>query len=482
MPDSLIFLYTHPAKRKRYGPNISKHKARKRAILKSGEYNIIKPKFTKRYLRYVKDIFTSLVDAEWKWTLQVMVIGFLGCWLTFALLWWLIAFVHTDLHEDHLPTRQAETGWIPCVLNINGFHSCFLYSLETQHTTGYGFRAITEECPEAIFLMCAQCIIGMIIDSFTVGVVFAKLTRPRMTTYTIQFSRNAVVCLRDGELCMMFRVGDLRKSRLVGVSARAIVIHSKRTIEGERLANYETKLEVQCDDMGSDLFMVWPLTIIHKIDNNSPFFNLSASEMLHHKFEIVIILDGVIESTGQSTHARTSYLENEILWGRKFENIIFYNEKMQCYEADYEVFDYTVKVETPSESAAELLSRKKQPIEDTNADVIEKKIELTEFLSTTNDKRRCSLDKFQKESSKPYQRKKTRKSSVAGENYLLNSTGILLDRDNLETFNDKYFSKVPPKNIQSRNIQHNITKNEHYKYVHQEDKRSETPPFPVNWV
>ncbi|KAJ8969260.1 hypothetical protein NQ314_001843 [Rhamnusium bicolor] len=108
------------------------------------------------------------------------------------------------------------SGWTPCVLNIHGFPSCFLYSLETQHTTGYGLRAITEECPEAIFIMCAQCIIGMIIDSFTVGVVFAKMTRPRLTTYTIQFSRNAVVCLRDGELCMTFRVGDLRKSRLVG--------------------------------------------------------------------------------------------------------------------------------------------------------------------------------------------------------------------------------------------------------------------------
>ncbi|KAJ8969261.1 hypothetical protein NQ314_001844, partial [Rhamnusium bicolor] len=93
-----------------YGPPIRNTKLRRRAILKNGEYNILPPKFPRRYLYYVKDIFTGLVDAEWKWTLQVMAIGFVGCWLIFTLIWWLIAFVHTDLHEDHLPPRQAETG------------------------------------------------------------------------------------------------------------------------------------------------------------------------------------------------------------------------------------------------------------------------------------------------------------------------------------------------------------------------------------
>lgn len=56
----------------------------------------------------------------------------------------------------------------------------------------------------------------MIIDSFTVGVVFAKLTRPTLTASTIQFSKNGIVSMRDGVLCLMFRIGNLKKSRLVG--------------------------------------------------------------------------------------------------------------------------------------------------------------------------------------------------------------------------------------------------------------------------
>lgn len=60
-------------------------------------------------------------------------------------------------------TAGNET-WIPCVVNINGFTSCFLFSVETQHTIGYGSRSTTEECPEAIFVMCLQSITGVFIQ------------------------------------------------------------------------------------------------------------------------------------------------------------------------------------------------------------------------------------------------------------------------------------------------------------------------------
>ena len=32
----------------------------------------------------------------------------------------------------------------------------FVCSVETQHTIGYGGRQTTEECPEAIIIMCVQ--------------------------------------------------------------------------------------------------------------------------------------------------------------------------------------------------------------------------------------------------------------------------------------------------------------------------------------
>lgn len=49
-------------------------------------------------------------------------------------------------------------------MNIYSFTSCFLFSVETQHTIGYGSRHTTEYCPEAIIIMCVQSITGVMIQ------------------------------------------------------------------------------------------------------------------------------------------------------------------------------------------------------------------------------------------------------------------------------------------------------------------------------
>ena len=65
---------------------------------------------------------------------------------------------------DHLPEKQEENNWQPCVLAIHNFASAFLFSVETQHTIGYGTRQTTEKCPEAIFLQSLQSVVGVIIQ------------------------------------------------------------------------------------------------------------------------------------------------------------------------------------------------------------------------------------------------------------------------------------------------------------------------------
>ena len=52
-----------------------------------------------------------------------------------------------------------------------------------------------------------------------------------------------------------------------------------------------------------------------RIDEESPFWKMSPKDILSTNFEIIVTLDSVIESTGNTTQARSSYLPNEILWG-----------------------------------------------------------------------------------------------------------------------------------------------------------------------
>ncbi|KAG7210445.1 hypothetical protein KM043_011976 [Ampulex compressa] len=337
--------------RYRAGPT---RKLRRRAVLKNGECNVLQSRISRRSLRFLQDIFTTLVDTQWRWTLLCFTLSFLLSWLGFAVIWWLIAFTHGDFEERHLPPFQVENNWTPCIYNIFSFTSCFLFSIETQHTIGYGSRSTTEECPEAIFVMCIQSIAGVMIQAFMVGIVFAKMSRPKQRTQTLLFSRHAVICQRDGELCLMFRVGDMRKSHIIGAAVRAQVIRSRTTKEGEILSQNQQELAVGTDGQNGNLFFIWPMTIVHKIDAESPFYHMSAEDMLTDRFEIVVILEGTIESTGQTTQARSSYVPQEILWGHRFEPMVSYSKERQGYEVDYSLFNTTTQVDTPLCSGREL--------------------------------------------------------------------------------------------------------------------------------
>lgn len=253
------------------------------------------------------------------------------------------------------PIILADNNWTPCVYNIHSFTSCFLFSIETQHTIGYGVRTTTEECPEAIFVMCFQSIYGVMMQAFMVGIVFAKMTRPKQRTQTLLFSKHAVVCQRDGALVLMFRVGDMRKSHIIGASVRAQIIKARHTKEGEINPQHITELNIGIDDSNADLFFIWPMIVTHRIDEESPFFGMSASDMLQERFEIVVILEGTVESTGQTTQARSSYLNMEILWGHRFTAVVNYNADRQGYDIDYSKFNETIPVDTPLCSARELI-------------------------------------------------------------------------------------------------------------------------------
>lgn len=56
---------------------------------------------------------------------------------------------------------------------------------------------------------------------------------------------------------------------------------------------------------------------------------------------------GVIESTGMTTQARSSYLPNEILWGHRFEPMVSFKKEQGEYEVDYSLFNKTREVDTP---------------------------------------------------------------------------------------------------------------------------------------
>ncbi|XP_025016538.1 G protein-activated inward rectifier potassium channel 3-like [Tetranychus urticae] len=320
---------------------------RQRIVLKNGGINLCKEHIEKRSQRYLQDTFTTMVDLRWRYNLLVFTLGFVLSWLLFASIWYIVAYFHDDLGDD-VPHER-------CVIGVNSFITAFLFSFESQHTIGFGNRYPHENCVEGIFFMCFQSIFGVMIECFVVGFVFAKLSRPKKRSQTLIFSRHAVVNVRDGSLCLVFRVGDVRaRSYIIGASVSALLISKKISPEGEILPYYHESLKVSFDSCGTSVFLVWPATIYHVIDETSPFYSMGPEALANGHFEIVAMLRGTVESTGQTIEARTSYLPEEIDWGRRFERLIDFRMQSGIYRVDYSKFDSTYEISTPRLSAEEL--------------------------------------------------------------------------------------------------------------------------------
>ncbi|XP_051994355.1 ATP-sensitive inward rectifier potassium channel 12-like [Xyrauchen texanus] len=329
----------------------TRRKVRSRFVNKTGQCNVSFAHMDEQSQRYLADIFTTCVDIRWRWMFILFSLAFVLSWLAFGFAFWTIALIHGDLD------RPSGDDFTPCVMQVNSFVAAFLFSVETQTTIGYGFRFVTEECPLAVFMVVFQSIVGCIIDSFMIGAIMAKMARPKKRAETILFSHNAVIAMRDGKLCLMWRVGNLRKSHIVEAHVRAQLIKPRITEEGEYIPLDQIDINVGYDQGFDRIFLVAPLTILHEINEESPLFGISKQDLETANFEIVVVLEGMVEATAMTAQVRSSYLSSEILWGHRFEPVVF--EEKNQYKVDYSHFHKTYEVpSTPCCSGKDMAESK----------------------------------------------------------------------------------------------------------------------------
>ena len=273
--------------------------------------------------RYFHDLFTTVIDAKWRWISILFSSSFILSWLFFGTLWWLIYYL-----------RKKHGSSANCIDNVDSWTGAFLFSLETQTTIGYGGRQVTPECPEGVILLVVQTIIGLLITCSMLGLTFAKLSRPKNRANTVVFSKRAVITLRDSKLCLIFRVADLKRRRLYDCNVRAVLIHSKVTKEGEIIPFHMSDLQLTIDLKQTEytmrIFPIFPLNIIHPIDEESPLYDISAMDISRNHMELIVILEGTVPHTGMVTQAVKSYTSKEIDWGHRFKDMV--NGK--CYVND----------------------------------------------------------------------------------------------------------------------------------------------------
>ena len=215
--------------------------------------------------------------------------------------------------------------------------------------------------------MSMQSIIGVIINAAMAGIIFAKFTLPTARSETIKFSKNAAITMRNGALYLLCRVTDLRQNSLLEAHVRMIYIKDQEiTDEGVIIPNLQTELNcgVQIDGTQDYLLLLWPTVIAHKIDEESPLFEMSPQELLSSNFELIVTLEGSVEETGNTIQVRTSYLPNEIFWGYHFDNdVLTYDKNKSGYTINTNATNVMKDNNyTPRISAKKLLTKRKDGV------------------------------------------------------------------------------------------------------------------------
>lgn len=119
-----------------------------------------------------------------------------------------------------------------------------------------------------------------------------KTAQSNRRAETLIFSRHAVIAIRNNSLCFMIRIGDLRKSMIIGATVRLQVLAALRpsgealvtfltrgtpgpqvvrkttTPEGEVIPIHQIDVHTETAVASNSLFLLAPLIICHVIDKS----------------------------------------------------------------------------------------------------------------------------------------------------------------------------------------------------------------------
>ena len=128
---------------------LAKKATKNRICTKKGALNIFSETEVHQTHKFLGDIFVSIIELNWGWINLIFAASFFLSWVGFALIWYLLFWIHGDFD----PELNQSGNFTPCVSDLKHyapFTSSYLFSLETQHTIGYGFKG--ESVSEWIFL------------------------------------------------------------------------------------------------------------------------------------------------------------------------------------------------------------------------------------------------------------------------------------------------------------------------------------------
>lgn len=226
--------------------------------------------------------------------LSYLVIAYIVVNLCFAFIYYLIGVEHLTGIDKSDP--------------LNEFIDVFFFSSQTFTTVGYG--RIAPVGFMASLVATFEAFLGLLTFAIATGLFYGRFSRPRAY---LRFSDDTIIAPFQGTTALMFRLAPYKNNALT--DAEVIVSTAIEVIENGIPKSNFYRLEIQMSKINT-LALNW--TVVHKIDENSPFFGFTEQDFKNTDIEIIVQVRAFDEVFSNTVVQRTSYVSDEIIFGAKF--------------------------------------------------------------------------------------------------------------------------------------------------------------------
>lgn len=242
----------------------------------------------------LRDLYHALLRVPWWGALAVIVGGYLTLNALFAAL-----FVATG------GIANAARG---------SFVDAFFFSVQTMGTIGYGSMYPATRLANA--LVVAESVMGLVVTALATGLVFARFSQTRAR---VVFSAIAAIAPMDGVPTLMVRVGNERRSQIVGATFHATLMRTTQTAEGVTV--YRTEDLALARDRAPTLDQSW--IVLHRVAPTSPLHGQTPESLAACDAELTLAVSGTDDTSLQPVHAQHTWLHHAIVWGARLADLPF---------------------------------------------------------------------------------------------------------------------------------------------------------------
>lgn len=243
------------------------------------------------------DIYHFLMRLRWPSLVLLFVLSFLVFNLLFAALYTL---------------DPKGIDWGGSKIDAPAYWRNFFFSIDTVATIGYGNMYPVSVVSNVLVVI--EITFGILFFAIVTGIAFARFSRP---TARVLFSNVAVIDQVGGVPTLMFRAANQRHNLVL--EARATVsLLADEDVDGRQLRRFRDLKMVR--DSTPVFTLSW--TMMHEIGPESPLASWLSARAAPADAEIVVLLSGTDERSGQTIFARWAYQPDDIRWGAKLVDIL----------------------------------------------------------------------------------------------------------------------------------------------------------------